>query len=1044
MSVERRLLTWTLRAGGKDYEDDLEQYGNKIYALGVHEIQVERTGECYIRRDIPAGYDDSYPNYGTFRYGTDKNGDGIPDLKIDRAYEFDMTRTFWKAIEKGMRRWTHIRGYLSFILFGASRVLPVLANENGEQDKLIDEIKKTLDHFATSPNYPNDPNNFKYLKGIEIDFEASLSGGSYDYLTGLNEKYIHILKRIKNEICIPRGLVLQINSYAMWGKDTPFYYRFHDYELFATSEDMNGNALIDELQIMTYDFAWNGSAPGASTPLWWFNNVATWAKQCFGAPNAKLKINKIFFGSAGYGHRWGIYDYDRMYGSTITYRNFIDWQNGLYKHNYANGDGTYTWANQEFLRFAGIEDQESKNEVLQQHIYDYFKARYGTISNYNLTPTAVISSYNGGEYATTYSRIQQSDFTNIKAEALSPSVAPVIRYRLDSKGGILLDENGNPLVDPTSKIKPYDTVSDGLTIRNNGVETLRKGVIGYRLYGSNWLPYLDPNTGAMSCKLDENGQLTYTLNMPNAGDYFLIALVSFPWYSQSKLGGTFNGSPLTIQAPNDYYPLYLKASHWFNCGIKTFNAGANTIVLNGDSGADGTAIFGFIVCEAFKNGFSGGEISFKATVKPFKKKDGSLASVPANLAVTAKALRQKSSPLMMWEDDFRIHRRLGDGTFKDIPDITSPDFSAYYQKYESREFKGGGSTLSGDLTYCYDPNNRYYEVGYSTGVWAVKVDPLPGEITADSTHVLYSDLANSGRMLVNKNFTSNYQVEAEFRAIQEGTIGISFGGSNSYDGYVFAINYKTRKVRLTLNGSLIQEEDLADSYAFGDKTKLRVISHNGKGYFYVGYGEVKAFGGLIFDLTGATGGISGFYAENVEARFYKLRICTTDKWELMEKFTIEAEVNGEKYSNTFGAVSRTGYTIDPDFGYLNYSGISEVGIRDQVPADPSDPESEMVREDISLDYEFFITDLPGFEGTADIKVKFNDPGAWLGYLYIVDKEGGSITWAGDSYSFLDTMNRAVNEFGAFGIGLWTMGQEDPRAFETIPEVVPWIPAPPGL
>lgn len=1045
---QRKLLTWTLNAGGLAYETDLELYGNKIYALGVHEIQVERTGECYIRRDIPSGYDNTYPNYGTYRYGADTNpADGIPDKKIDRAYAWDKTRSFWKAIEKGMRRWKHIRHYLSFILFGAGRVIPVLANQNGEQDKLIEEIGKTLDFIGISVNYPNDPDNFKYIKGIEIDFEASLSGGSYDQLTGLNTQYINILKRIKNEICIPRGLIMQVNAYSMWGKETPFYYRFHDYELFASSTDQNGNSLIDELQIMTYDFAWNGSAPGASTPIWWFNNVATWANKCFTAPGAKLTIDKVFFGSAGYGHRWGIYDDRYTYGATIIYRQFIDWQNGLYKHSHSEGD-TQVWHNQEYLTFAGIEDQESKNEVLQQHIYDYFKARYANISQYSLADTATLSSYNNLEYITTYSRIQQSEFTNIKAEALAPSIAPVIRYKLDSHGGIVIGEDGSPIVDTTSKIKPYNAIIDGITIKENGVASLRQGVKGYRLYGSNWLPYQDPSTGAMSCKLDENGKVTYTLNMPNAGDYLLIALVSFPWYSQSKLGGTFNGSPLTIQAPTDYYPLYLKASHWFNCGTKTFNAGANTIVLNGDAGQDGTAVFGFIVCEAFKNGFSGGEITFKANVKPFKKKDGTLASVPAKLAVTTKALRQKASPLMMWEDDFRIHRRNSDGTYSDRADLTDPNFSAYYQKYENREFKGGGSTLSGDLTYCYNPDNRYYDIGYSTGVWAVKADPLPGETEADSTYAYYNNLSGSGKLLVNYNYGSNYQVELEFRAIQEGAVGIAFGGSASgdevWDGYVFAIDYKTKKVRLSQNGVTLQEETLAPSYALGDKTKLRVISHNGRGYFYVGYGEVESFKGILVNLSNAKGGVSGAYANVVEARVYKLRICTTDKWELMEKFTVKTNINGQATSKTFGAVSRTGYTFDPDFGYLNYSGIYEAGIRDPIPSDPTDPDSEMVREDISLDYEFFITEIPGFEGDGDITIKLDDPGIWVGLLYIVDREGGSITWCGDSYSFNSSMNSAVNEYGAKGIGLWVMGQEDPRAFETIPEVVPWTKAPPGL
>lgn len=1026
---QRKLLTWTLNAGTQAYEDDLDQYGHKIYALGVHEFQVEYDGEIYIRRAIPSGYDGS--NYGDYRYGA--NGDlfidnAVPSKNPDgRAW---MGWSFWRSIEKGMRRWDHIRHYPSFILFGSSRVTRMLDNTT-YQDAFIENCKAVIDNLMSAYNYPGTSNS-PYIKGIEIDFEASMSDDSLDYRQGDNIKYMNILKRVKEEICIPRGLYLQVNAYAMWGKDTPFYYRFHDYELFANTADSEGNPVIDELQIMTYDFAWNGSAPGASTPLWWFDNVAAWAKQTFGAPGAKLTLDNVFFGSAGYGHRWGIYDYDYMYGSTITYRNFIDWQNGLYKHNRstgqtgADGNTIFEWRDQEFLSFAGIEDQESKNQILQQHVYDYFKARYGISSVINGVNSVRMSAYNGGEYATTYSRLQRSEFTGIVAESFAPS----------SKIG-----------EADKQVRPYgELVETPVTIRESGkAERTVLNTMGYQVYKKRWQPDTEEGTG-FYCRFIPSGKVTYNLNVPTAGSYRLIALVSFLWYNQSKLGGTLNGSPLTIEPFADYYPLMFKASHWYDCGVKSFNAGANTITIDGDLSHDGTVVYGFIVCQDFKNNFGGGELTFKSTIKPFKKKDGSLAAVPSTLSVTSKALRQDPLPLMMWEDRFEHYRRgtdpdTGETVWKDVADITE---TTYYTKNQTLTAKGNGDTLSGDLSYCFDPNQpETYEIGYSWGVWPIKQDDYNGN--PDNAYAYWGNTDSGGRLLVNNNFTSNMAVETEVRVTKAGRVGINFGGSTGYDGYTFTADYKARKLYLTLDQNVIATDDLPASYAVGDRTKFKVISHNGKGHFYFGYSDIKAFGGSSFDLTGASGGVAGLYAQDVEARFYMLKVSTTDKWDLMEKFTVEATVNGQKYSNTFGNIERyPEYTIDPRFGYLNYSGINEINTRPPIPADPSDPESEYYREDVSLDYEFFITEIPGDEGDIDIKVIFNDPGIWYGYLYIVDRQGGSVTWCGDANSFIDAMNRAVNEVGAKGIGLWTMGQEDPKVFDMIPEVTPYHDPPPGL
>ena len=209
------------------------------------------------------------------------------------------------------------------------------------------------------------------------------------------------------------------------------------------------------------------------------------------------------------------------------------------------------------------------------------------------------------------------------------------------------------------------------------------------------------------------------------------------------------------------------------------------------------------------------------------------------------------------------------------------------------------------------------------------------------------------------------------------------------------------------------------------------IMHNGKGRFYVGYGVKQVFigqnvthSGSVNTTTGevtltrTAGGACGIHASTTITRVYRLTISTTDKWEPLEKFAIE--IDGVMHN--FGELARP-FTSYDEFGFINYSGLDENVTR----TDPTP---------VPMDYQFFIQQVPGFFGSKDIKIHFLDPGIWFANLYVGEAAGCSITYAGDSYSFLNLMNISVNDYGAKGIGLWTLGQEDPQVFQLVPDVVP--------
>lgn len=960
MAENRRILTWSLNAGTTAYEDDLIKFAHKIYSIGIHEFGVRETGKIY---EYNSGAD--YFNNGIYN-------DGVL-MKIQN--------------ENHCITYPGIKFFLQPICFGWSKVKPLLDNDatNAEgrlpQDQFIYEMGKIFDLYATSRNTGTP----LHWEGIELDVEATLSG--IVTTVAYDDKYIAFINYVKNQLCIPRGLKLRVNAFAQWGDNNPYYYRFHNYKKFATATDAHGNASIDELQLMTYDFAWSGSAPGASTPTWWFRQVGEWAKQCFDRefnPSAKLTIDKVFFGSAGYGNRWGLWE-EGQTGRSITFRNLLGWQNGLYKH-YHQEDSTYIYHDQEYLAQNGYEDPNSKNQIMLQHVYDFGSAKYGSIRTLDGERTAQKGVYNAKDYLTTYSKIQQAQFSGVQDVA------------------------------KTATVSGKASASGGTTVRNvAGVDHT------FTQYTCSKLEYIaDPQYDAEGditgyvCVLESTaeGQVVYDVS-PGAGTFHVVALVAYPWYSQRKLGGNVNGASFVVGGDNlpDYYPYMFKAAHWVDIGQFDFTGTEDTITVQGELGHYGTPILGFVICNDFDPNFKGGIVDFNVNTQPFKTKDGTDAPIPVNYAVAVEILRQEARPVIMWEDRFLHYVGV------------NPMLEATMYYLQKATYGTNGSTWDGSS--CRDT----YVAGYSYGSFV----PLKDEVTnegyayfdyeSDENQTYYD--GNSGQLVFNHLFNGNVEVTADY-LIEEGVnAGVRFGSQGAGDGFIFRINYFTRKVELLLeeypSETMLITEDLAESIVLGDRLTIKVVMHDGKGYFYMGKagGLKQVFSGAPISLGRTAVGACGIYTSgNPKIRIYVLGISTTDRWDTMEKF--EIEINGTTYP--FGAIDRPGYSYD-EYGYLIYSGIDENVTRD----DPTG---------ISLDYEFHVFTIPGFQNGSTFTLRLLDAGLWFANFYIGDAEGCSITYAGDAESFNMLMNIAVNDYGAKGIGLWVLGQEDPKLFEMVPDVVP--------
>jgi hypothetical protein len=102
------------------------------------------------------------------------------------------------------------------------------------------------------------------------------------------------------------------------------------------------------------------------------------------------------------------------------------------------------------------------------------------------------------------------------------------------------------------------------------------------------------------------------------------------------------------------------------------------------------------------------------------------------------------------------------------------------------------------------------------------------------TGALVESSSMGNQLWANHLFSGNVQVSADY-VIEEGVnAGVRFGSQGAGDGFVFSINYATRKVELILehpypNVTMLKSEALASSIKIGDRLTIKVVMHNGKG-----------------------------------------------------------------------------------------------------------------------------------------------------------------------------------------------------------------------
>jgi len=986
-------------AGTTGFLRTVEKSHKKIDALGMHEFGISDNGDIF-----NMGYGNvPYPN--GYYYND-------PNKRVLNEAENDIDLPVPTSLRYLMHNYPDIRWALQFLAtsnLSGNRVGPLLNNErkplfkgiytagqptvfepvkdaNGNtiyvnaQDEFIRQAKKIAEIYLEK-GFP--------IADIEIDMEKTTS------LDGEDKLFANLLKRVKDEICLPLNLGLRVNLFAMTGEYSPSYYGWHNYSTIAAAKDKNGKQAVDEFQLMTYDFSWGGSAPGPSTPLWWLEDVLKHV-------NKVLPPEKTYIGNAGYGRRWPLNE-QRM-GVTFDYKQLMQTQNGEYVHNdgATAADGKFYFSDQDFIPLAGFNDKASDYQKTLIQVYDYFKSQFGELEG-----NIVLPDYKPDEdpYVTTYSAAQKPEFTGIIKKVNTPEVS----------GNVSILEE----------------------IEHDGTKYFVKhSAKGRWIYEDAWNACVrEPGAKGI------DGALDYKFDIPQAGNYKLIALVSFPFYGSDNFDIDINGITHKVgdNVP-DWYPYITNPSwHFWDCGNYDF-ATSNSIKVSSTNGA---GIAGFIVCQDYTEKTSGGQTTYNSNLQKMKKRgpkkaDGNSsiidAKFPDKMTYTAENLRRPPRPAIIWEDMFGPHLK-GEG-FEVDTDLTS--VGPYYQKANAKTFSSGsGSNQYTDNGKIYCINETSAQ-GFSSGEWYVKDD------SSDNAHVWSNTKDKYGQLVLNKLVSGSVQVELDCRVSSSDSnakYGIRLINTKGLaaKGWIFRINFQTKQAEFINLDDNTQNRyaDLSSSLvgSLGERYTLRVKRVKGNIIFSVGDRDY-----LTIPDTLPAAMAYGAYSLNATIKIYRLNVSSLDRFEPMEKMNIY--VDGVLISE-YGEVKRN--VPYDEFGYLIYTGLPG-NLTEAVRAIPSEAESqngeaskvkgragtifetEITPEDWSLDYKNIpVAKVASKLGTSKITVEMKDPGIWLRSFYVGDSEGFSVAYNSDKVGFIRT-SQMVLDYNCKGIAMWTLGQEDPSVF----------------
>lgn len=230
----------------------------------------------------------------------DRYGDRITDISIF-GWEVDaggrLSQTFNPAqLDPYRAKWPHIRWWACFMNHGVAPIFTALQNDAGARARLVADLGGVIDRHP-------------WLHGVDIDLER---GGSNT--AGAEAVFRAVADGVHGRGRKVSAALPALTASGSIGGEHWVRYR----EL---------GAMLDHVAVMSYDFAWAGSAPGPVSPWSWMRQVYDWAA-------SQIPPHKLSMGVPAYGRMWRLHDYPENLttayrgSSTATYPGARLWLDG--------------------------------------------------------------------------------------------------------------------------------------------------------------------------------------------------------------------------------------------------------------------------------------------------------------------------------------------------------------------------------------------------------------------------------------------------------------------------------------------------------------------------------------------------------------------------------------------------------------------------------------------------------------------------------------------------------------------------------------------
>lgn len=462
----------------------------------------------------------------------------------------------------------------------------ILNNTEGAREVFLSEVKKLIE------KYP-------YCSGIDIDFENCGGNENRFKMKQLVSDIFFLCKQNEKKlnVCMPPIT----GPGASVGGEYWCYYE--DY-----------GEIVDTMSIMSYAFAWLGSAPGPVSPKWWLEQILDYAIKV-------VPREKIIIGLGAWAIMWGLHmDYEKYRAVSGTYYWALQWMEGKTNfYDFNNGEGVTWWDRQSKIPFTGYWDDYSKVCYLLPHVYDFVNGDMYS----NLKQPLVIGIQDNRGYAVSFSKLQivEGEFSTVsKVYESNGCVVYGNGYMTSSKKTILSTEEWEYL-----KLR-FDTVGfDNLTENEK------------KLYQST-----------------QAGEWGYEIVINSSGYYTIALDCSFPWFKNNALWIELDGKNYSVTENRFWNPTFRKRHNevffngYLNAGIHQVKCGAyeeiyGAIVYGVNYGRMGN----------FNISLTAGEASYKMSLQEFIDVNGNKAKPADSYSVTVETLRQKPDSACIWYDDFR-------------------------------------------------------------------------------------------------------------------------------------------------------------------------------------------------------------------------------------------------------------------------------------------------------------------------------------------------------------------------------------------------------